>query len=229
MAPRDTGDRDRGHTWVDLTQPFGEGIPHSPSQPPPSVETLASIEEDGVGVQQYCATTHVGTHVDAPRHLLADGATIDEFPPERFVGPGVVLGLSRETPAEIPVDAVETAAADAGFRAGDIVLCYTGWGDDYPDSSYERYSWLADEVGPWLLDREVPLLGVDTPSPDRPRAFRPDDWSAYPIHYALLEREVLVAENLSLGAVVGERVEVFGFPTKVADGDGAPARFVARV
>lgn len=30
---------------------------------------------------------HNGTHIDAPAHFLADGATVEQLPLERFVGP----------------------------------------------------------------------------------------------------------------------------------------------
>ena len=215
--------------WVDLTQAFREGVPHSPAYPPPSIETLADVRDDGVNVQQYQATTHVGTHIDAPRHIIPGGATIDDILPDRFVGEGVVLDVQRDTPEEISVDAVEAATGADAIEPGDMVLFYTGWGDEYPHAEYNRYPWLSAEVTEWVLDREVSLLGVDTPSPDRPRAFRPDGWEAYPIHRALLVQEVLIAENLVLGDVAGERVELFGFPIPIRNGDGAPARFIARV
>ncbi|WP_435194748.1 hypothetical protein [Natronomonas sp. EA1] len=73
------------------------------------------------------------------------------------------------------------------------------------------------------------MLAVDTRSPDRPRALRPDDWDAYPVHRRLLSEGVLIAENLAIpDSLAGERVEVFAFPMAVREGDGAPARIVAR-
>jgi len=69
---------------------------------------------------------------------------------------------------------------------------------------------------------------VDTPSPDRPRATRPDGWDDYPIHRTLLSEGVLIAEHLRIPrSLVGARPTVFGFPLALAGGDGAPARFVA--
>lgn len=216
--------------WHDLTQPFHAGMPHSSALPPAELEPLRRHAEDGVSVQRYAAATHVGTHVDAPRHFLADGATVDEIPLDRFAGPAVVLDVEREAAGEIPLDAVREAAADAGgVREGDIVLVRTGWGARFDDrDAYARYPWLAADVADWLLERGVSLLGVDTPSPDRPRAMRPDDWDDYPLHRALLAAEVPIAEHLLLEDVAGERVEVVGFPVKIAGGDGAPVRFVAR-
>jgi len=219
-------------SWYDLTQPFHPGIPHSRSLSAPELKTISTVEEGGSHVQRYGAPTHVGTHVDAPLHFVADGATIDSLPLDRFAGPAVVLDLQRDGPEEIPLEDVERAAeAAGGVEAGDIVLVRTGWGGRFDDDeTYQRYPWLAPDVAEWLLDRDIRMLAVDSLSPDQPRAIRPDDWDAYPHHRALLPEGVLIAENLYLEAVAdaGRSLEVMGFPLKLRGGDGAPARFVAR-
>jgi arylformamidase len=218
--------------WYDLTQPFHADMPGSSSLPEPEVETLSTVEEDGSHVQRYAAPTHIGTHVDAPLHFVADGATIDELPLERFAGPAVVLDLDREEPGEVPLEAVEAAAeAAGGIEPGDVVLVRTGWGAHFDDEeTYQRYPWLAPDVAEWLLEREIRMVAVDTISPDRARAMRPDGWDDYPLHRALLPEGVLIAEHLYLEDVAdaGRSLEVTGFPLKLQGGDGAPARFVAR-
>jgi kynurenine formamidase len=215
--------------WYDLTQPWHADMPGSSSLPRPEFETLRRVEEDGANLQRYGAPTHIGTHVDAPLHFVPGGATIDQLPLERFAGPGVVLDLPREESAPIPLADVRRAAEDAGgVREDDIVLVRTGWGARFDDEyAYRRYPWLAPEVADWFVEQGVKLLAVDTISPDRPRATRPDDWDAYPHHRTLLPEGVLIAEHLYLEEVEG-RLEVFGFPLKLRGGDGAPVRFVAR-
>jgi len=213
--------------WIDLTQPFDGDAPHSDALPAPEFETLQDVATEGVNAQWLGTPTHVGTHVDAPRHVVEGGATIDDLPLDRFAGAGVVLDVARDDPEPVSVADLETA--DGAVRSGDIVLLRTGWGDRYGEDGYERYPWLAEDVGEWLLEREVRLLAVDTPSPDRPRAMRPDDWDAYPVHRTLLPEGVPIAEHLSIpAALAGTRPEVFGFPLRLRGGDGAPARFVAR-
>lgn len=213
--------------WVDLSQPFDAATPHGP-HPEPEFEELRTVESDGVNVQWYGATTHVGTHVDAPRHFVPGGETIDDLALDRFAGDGVVLDATREDPE--PLDAGALRAADGEVRDGDVVLVRTGWTERYGEAGFERYPWLDASAADWLLDRAVRLLGVDTRSPDRPRAMRPADWDDYPVHRRLLPAGVPIAENLRLPAsLAGERCEVFGFPVRFRGGDGAPARFVARV
>lgn len=213
--------------WVDLSQPFDADAAHG-STPPPELEQVTTVADDGVAVGWYGASTHTGTHVDAPRHFIANGATIDELSLDRFAGPGVVLDVERDEPTEL--DAAALAAADGSVEPGDIVLLRSGWGERYGDSEYGQYPWLTVDAAEWLCERNVKLLGVDTRSPDRPRPLRPDGWDEYPVHRTLLSAETLIAENLRFPAeLVGERVEVFGFPVNLRGGDGAPARFVARL
>ncbi|PGF17938.1 hypothetical protein CP556_18730 [Natrinema sp. CBA1119] len=212
--------------WVDLTQPFDADVPHSAALPAPEFETLSDVDRDGANAQWIGTPTHVGTHVDAPRHMIPDGATIDEIPLARFVGDATVVDVSRDKSEAIPAD--ELAAAAGDVRSGDILLVRTGWGERYGDEDYERYPWFAAGVGDWLLEQDVSLLAVDVPSPDRPRATRPDDWDDYPIHQTLLSEGVLIAEHLRIPhSLVGARPTVFGFPLALRRGDGAPTRFVA--
>lgn len=216
--------------WYDLTQPFHPDIPHSRALPSPSFDTLSRVEEDGSNVQHYSAPTHVGTHVDAPRHFVPGGATIDELPLSRFAGRAVVADVGRTEPGAISLEVLEDAIdAAGGLEPGDLLLVRTGWGAHYDDhETYQRYPWLADEIADWLLKRDVTLLGVDTISPDRPRALRPDGWDEYPHHRTLLPAGVPIAEHLYLEAVAGMRLEVVGFPLKLRGGDGAPIRMAAR-
>lgn len=218
-------------TWYDLTQPFHGEMPHSSGLPDPALETLQHVSCSGTNVQQYCATTHVGTHVDAPLHFVPNGPTIDEFSLDRFAGPGIVLNLEQTEPVEITLEAVKSAANDAGgVRRDDIVLIRTGWGSRFSDpDEYARYPWLASAVGEWLREQEIRLLGVDTISPDRPRSMRPADWDTYPIHRTLLPDEIFIAEHLQLESIPATRVTVIAFPLKLQGGDGAPVRIGAKI
>lgn len=213
--------------WIDLTQPFSAEMPHATSMPAPEFETLSRVEEDGVNVQYYGVPTHIGTHVDAPKHFVEGGKSIDEIPLDKFAGDAVVLDVSKETPEEITVEDVE--AAEETVRTDDIVLLYTGWEDKYGTPEYDPHPWLSADLAAWLVEREVKLVGVDNITPDIPVPHRPEGWAEFPVHRTLLSAGVLVAEHLTnLGPHTGERLEVQAFPIKVVGGDGAPVRFVAR-
>jgi arylformamidase len=74
----------------------------------------------------------------------------------------------------------------------------------------------------WLVEQDVPLVGVDYLSVDRYDS--PDQ----PAHYALLGNGVLVVENLDLSSVEPGRYEMVALPLKIAGCEGSPARVVIR-
>lgn len=213
--------------WYDLTQPFYEEMPRSQVHPDPSFETLSCVEEDAFNATQFTAVTHIGTHIDAPLHFVPGGTTIDEVPLDRFAGEGVVVDVSRDEATEITLEQFEAAPGEV--RSDDIVLVYTGWCHRYGDEDYDPHPWLSAELAEWLVDRDVGMVALDTITPDIPSPFREEGWDDYPVHRTLLENDVLIAEHLGgLDAVAGERLEVYAFPLKIRDGDGAQARFVGR-
>ena len=76
----------------DLSQPFYEGLPRMHFMPSPRITTLPGSRAH---VQEITTLTHVGTHVDAPLHVIPDGKAIDETPLTSMVGPGVVVDVRK--------------------------------------------------------------------------------------------------------------------------------------
>lgn len=213
--------------WVDLSQPFWGEMPHAESLPAPEFKTIRDVDEERINIQYYSVPTHVGTHVDAPRHFIQGGKTIDELPLERFAGEGVVLDVSKDEPAEIIIDDVKSAPGTV--KKDDIVLLSTGWEDKYGTPEYDPHPWLSEELAEWFVDRDVKLIGVDNITPDIPGPHRPEGWLEFPVHRTFLGEGVLIAEHLTnLASRTGQRLEIQGFPIRIQGGDGAPARFVAR-
>ena len=73
----------------DLTHTLASGMPHFPGDPQPRVEPWPG--EPPWRVSELRLGSHSGTHIDAPRHYLAGGRCIGDYPPERFIRPGLVL------------------------------------------------------------------------------------------------------------------------------------------
>jgi kynurenine formamidase len=212
---------------IDLSQEFSEQMPYSSKFPAPSLEPIRDVKADGINVQQYSANTHLGTHLDAPRHFVPDGQTIEQLSLDRVSGTGVVVDVVKKSPEAITVADVE--ASSNTIREDDIVILYTGWGEKYGTEQYEPHPWITTDLAEWFVDRDINLVALDVLTPDIPWSHRPDDWNEFPVHRELLSNEVLVAENLgNLAEIAEQRVDVFGFPIKISGADGAPARFVAK-
>lgn len=79
---------------VDLSSPLTDGMSVYDGDPPVRITKVCTREEDGWEVRQLQMGTHTGTHVDAPIHMHADGASLDEIPLSQFCGPAVVVKVS---------------------------------------------------------------------------------------------------------------------------------------
>src|SRR5512144_3176046 len=74
----------------DLPQPLSEQFPFWPYYPPFEVKYIKRKAEHGVNAQYIMTSNHMGTHLDAPRHFVTNGRTIDQIPMQWLCGPGVI-------------------------------------------------------------------------------------------------------------------------------------------
>lgn len=218
--------------WVDLSQEYHEDMPPGKSRPEHAfrIKTLREVDKDGRGVhsEQFTFLSHQGTHVDAPKHVLRDGASIDEIPLERFVGTAAVLDIPKE--AFEPITAVDLENAKPEVKKGDIVVIRTGWGERmWHSDDYLNCPYVTLDAAEWLFEKGIKMLGVDTNTVDLPIPLRTEGFD-FPIHKFLIGNDILIVENLgNLSAVSGKRVMIAAFPLKIMGADGSPTRVVAFV
>jgi len=212
-----------GEKIYDLTQPFYEGMSRMSFMPSPTVRTLPGR---AAHVQEIVALTHVGTHMDAPLHVIAGGKSIDEIPLSQVIGEGVILDVSKNQAEPITKKDIETARPP--IEPGDIVFLYTGWGSKFGTPEYDPHPYLSEEAAQHLVDQKVKVVGLDTLTPDLPAPLRPKEGFKGPIHQILLGNGVLIIENLAnLHQVAGKRLQVFAAPLKLREGDAGYVRVFA--
>jgi kynurenine formamidase len=196
---------------VDLSLVLDEETSTYPGDPDQQFTSVATVEEDGYALTELTLSSHFGTHLDAPSHVIADGRTLDEYPPERFVGKAVCLDV-RE------MDPIEPTLPD--LDSGTIVFFWTGRGAESMGSTNDRPT-LSAATARELADCNCSIVGFDLPSPDT---------DPYPIHDILLGNDVLIAENVAnLGRVAGQRFRCSILPLKVRNADGSPCRAIAEL
>ncbi len=191
-------------------------MPVYPGDSAPKLTQMTSFEKEGYVDHQLTTGVHVGTHIDAPLHMVENGKRLSDFPIERFMGRGVLVD-ARNHP-------IITAAlvSDIPMMHGDIVLLWTGMSAQYHQPSYyDAYPVMDESCARLLVDRGVGMICLDAPSPDR---------TPFAIHKLLLSHDILIAENCTnFEALDGVRAfDIIALPLKL-DTDAAPARIIARV
>jgi kynurenine formamidase len=213
--------------WIDLSHRLTEELSRIPSFPQPRIRQITKIPEHRANVTEVHMVVHHGTHLDAPRHFIADGPTMDQVPLERLYGSGVVWHF--DVPGDGVIDVADLERATPRMRPGDIVLIETGRAKHVNTDAYMQHACLTGEAAAWLVKQGAKIVGVDFSTPDLAALRRPPDF-AFPVHYTLLSQGVLISEHVThLEGLAGHRVEAMFLGLNIAGSDGAPVRAVARI
>lgn len=212
----------KGFRVIDLSHPLHEAIPIYPGDPEFRAEWAVRLEEKGYNVHRICMGSHAGTHIDAPAHFVAGGATVDALPPEDFVLVGTVLDLRDKGPRQ-PVTVKDLEPFAARLDGVQFPLLYFGWDRYWQDpEQMQAHPFLSGEAARWLADRGVRGVGTDGMSVDETGG------EACPAHEELMGRGLLIAENLAnLGRIRTARPLLFLLPLPLVGSDASPVRAVA--
>jgi arylformamidase len=203
---------------IDISLPIGEGMVVWPGDPPFAQAHRSSIAQgDMCNLTDVHMSVHAGTHVDAPRHFLDGGATIEQLDLAAFIGPCRVVAV--DTPREIAradLDALDLGDVERLLiktrnspllRRGEFV-------EDYVGISPEAARFLAG------IDT-LRLVGLDYHSIG---PFAPEQTIA--VHQAILGRGIVALEGIDLSEVEPGRYELVALPLRIQGSDGSPVRAV---
>jgi kynurenine formamidase len=220
---------------VDLSQTLEEHMPHFPTHSMFFHNLWGSYWYGGRSLSyQLVMHEHNGTHVDAPAHFISEAKpeahlTIDQVPVARLMGRGVRLDCrgSNETDYVSEQQIKDWESRHGALEAGDIVIFDFGWSGRWAlrphDRPYvERWPGVSMEAAQYLISKPVAALGVDTLSPDPPEAL-----ASNPIHPVVLEKQILIIENLTNLGLLPDFFLFVALPLKIRAGSGSPIRAVA--
>jgi kynurenine formamidase len=222
---------------VDVSQALEEHMPNYPTHSKFFHNLWGSYWHGGRSLTyQLVMNEHNGTHVDAPAHFISDAKpeahiTIERVPVTRLIGRGARLDCRALKQGDYVSKEFVTAweAGCGALQAGDIVLFDFGWSARWglrPNDQryFEEWPGVSREAAVYLLEKSVAALGVDTLSPDPPAALAKN-----PIHPMVLEKQVLIIENLCNLEQLPDFFLFLALPLKIRGGSGSPVRAIALV
>jgi kynurenine formamidase len=232
---------------IDLSMRVHNDMVGFPRVVRPSIAMYETWEQaaEGLGATKYGVTQlpatcivvtgdHIGTHMDAMRHINPNAPGAESIPLEYCYGDGVVLDF-RHLPkgAGITVDDMKDALTRIKYtlKPLDIVLIHTGAGAIQDSQAY-----LTDHVGMtaesthWMLDQGIKVAGCDAITFDPPVWAMFERRKFWEAHKVMLTREYYHLENMTNL----DKLPPFGFtlsvfPVKWHNTTGAPVRAVAIV
>lgn len=204
-------------------------------------------DEEFLSNEIITATTHTGTHMDAPWHYGSkcqgnEARKIAEIPLDYFFGDGVVLDLSHKKPgALIEVEDIKNALNDINYqlKARDIVLIKTGMDKKWGKPEYfTSHPGMGKEATKYLVDHGIKVMGIDAYGFDRPFGRMIGDYMRtgnkghlWPAHFYGREEEYFHMERLANLDQIPKPYgfQVACFPIKIRDVGASWVRAVAIV
>ncbi len=206
----------------DLSQTIRGGMPVYPGDPPTLLTGICTCEADGYNLSALSMSPHSGTHMDAPRHFIGDGAGVDEVPLESCVGRALTVSVSPGEGNVISTEAFLEKVDKNKQPDEHILLVKTGHGRRYgSDDYYTAAPTFASPMGEALQKRGFTAIGVDMPSVTLAQGRIRDG------HVDLFSHGLVIIENLRLAEQEAEHCFFSAAPIKIEHGDGAPVRAFA--
>jgi len=208
--------------WIDATATLDSATPPVyEGNAPLSFRFMLDMRRgDALTLSAFSLGAHSGTHIDAPQHFIADGASIDQVPLTALVGPARVIQISDSVQA---IDAAELNRHQ--WKGAERVLFRTRSTSGHWMSSavfHHDFAYVAPDAAQLLADAGVKLVGIDYISAEQFGAPAPRT------HRTLLGKGIPIVEGLDLSDVPAGDYDLVVLPIKVRGHEGAPARAIVR-
>jgi len=201
----------------DVTVPLSKELVVYPGDPHVKINRRTKVdqEEAKYNLSRYSFSSHAGTHVDPPFHLIESGITVDKLPLELLMGRARVVEVTAPCIDEAVLEEFDfTVDARVLFKTRNSYL----WSQK---SFVQDYVYITPGAARSLVNDGIKVVGIDYLSVDK--------FDTQPeTHMELLSAGTIIIEGLDLREVEPGDYELICLPLKVKDGDGAPARVVLR-
>ncbi len=231
---------------IDMTFPFSENSIYWPTDKPFTPTVVFRGTTAGgywYASNQYAASEHGGTHVDAPIHFSQHGRTVGQVPLQEWIGPAVKVDVTGKSLSnrdyQLSVeDLLAWEKKHGAIPEGAWVIMQSGIdGRFYPKRKEVlgtektgreavaelHFPGFSPEAVAFLLaKRKITGIAIDTPSID------PGTSKDFKVHQELCNAQKLALENIAnLEKLPESGAMLYVIPMFIEKGTGAPARVFA--
>lgn len=204
----------------DISMPLTGNTPIWPGSPGVQTSTRLSLAEgDPANSSCLAMDVHTGTHVDAPRHFLSAGETIDQIRLESLIGPAVVADAGGDSAIGSPE--LRRLQIPPGTRRL-LLRTRNSLDPELRRAAFSpQYAALTLSGANWVAEQGLELIGIDYLSIQRYS-------ESEEVHRVLLRNRVAILEGLHLADVPPGDYELICLPLRLVGTEAAPARAVLR-
>jgi len=205
---------------IDISLPLDSNLPIWPSSTGVTIERVRDMNKgDALNNSHLSCDVHAGTHVDAPLHHLANGASIEQIPLTDLIGEAHVIEVLHTE--IITREILEGLSLPTNIQKLLIKTQNSHFWEKKSSTFNSSYVALTPDAAKWIVDNEIHLIGIDYLSVE------PFNASSQ-THKILLNAKVVILEGLNLSHVRPGKYELICLPIKLVGADGAPARAILR-
>lgn len=126
---------------VDMTHTLTPDFPTYIPEWALGVEQTTTFAENGFNTRRYTMVEHSGTHIDAPIHFAATGATADEIPLDDLILPLAVIDVRAQAAENpdyqlTPEDLMAWEARYGRIPEGACIAMNSGWAAKAPGAEF---------------------------------------------------------------------------------------------
>lgn len=201
--------------WIDISMTLSNDIGTWPGDTAFTFQLSFTKEQTkSVNIGEISTSVHTGTHIDAPFHYDNTGKKVHELDVSLFIGPATIVDVRDHT--MIGRKELE------GFNLDGVNRLLLRSLDRKDQQFPESFPVLREDIGPFLREKGIHLIGTDCPSVD------PIDSKILSAHHSLHQNGVHILENLVLKDVTPGKYELIALPLSIDGADASPVRAVIR-
>jgi kynurenine formamidase len=188
------------------------------------ISVAKRLEVDGWNATTLSLYSHCGTHMDAPRHFLPEGTTLDHQDLKVCMGQAILVNLAPAEPKQL-IQVDDLGSLVDSIQPGMRLLFRTDWHKRYGTPEYRNdLPRISRGLAKWLVERKVEMIGVEPPSVADVNNLE----ELTEVHQTLFRGNILIVEGLAhLDQISSPTVEFIALPLKITGGDGSPVRAIA--
>lgn len=155
---------------------------------------------------------HCGTHIDAPLHMIENGNTIENIDLYKLVGQCKVFDLTS-----VENYITKEDIKDLDIKPEDIIIFKTK--NSYDTEYNPKFIYVEEDAAKYLADIGIKTLGIDAMSVER-------DKKSHPSHKIILEKNIVIIEDLALKEVEEGEYFLSCLPLKIKGSEASPVRAI---
>ncbi|MFW6312191.1 MAG: cyclase family protein [Nanoarchaeota archaeon] len=201
--------------YIDISSKINDKTTIWPEGKELEISFYKNILKDGVYSSLVKMDSHTGTHLDAPKHFIKNGMSVDHIPLSKCVGKVYVVDIKNKEINKQTIYSISDC-----LSKNDKIIFKTKNTELDDKEFYEDYVALDISGAKEISKYELDLIGIDYLSIQK----YGEEYNE--VHRILLKNNILILEGLNLKNVDEGKYKLYAFPLNIENLEASPVRAV---